>query len=114
MNGSPVIEHRRNVPDLLRPNPLDDTQGEVVVLAALESLPDSTDLTHEARAIHAEVADQVVGTEQIRVPIGLEIRVEPLRTLVDLVLVAVDDGAVRVLVELFDDTVERVGRQLVV
>ena len=65
-----------------------------MVLAALETIAKSTSLQHEPAFQYGEMAQVVLREQQVRVPVGLEVRLEAAPLLVDLVLVAVDDRRV--------------------
>ena len=86
----------------------------VVVLAALEPLPESADLPDHRRPVDAEVADQILAIEQLGVPVRLEIRVVPSARLVDPILVAVDDVGVGMPVQLVHHGRQRMPRQHIV
>ena len=66
----------------------DATQREVIVLAPLVALAEATHLADQPVSVHPQVADVVLGEEQVRVPGGFEVRVISDAGFVDLVLVA--------------------------
>lgn len=99
-------------------------EDEVVVLgtvvgAALVDLPTVGsglgDGVKEAAAGDEEVADVIHGAEQVRVEVGLEVRLEVVDVLeVDLILVGIEDLGVRVGVDRADALIEGLRLELVV
>ena len=99
-------------------------EDEVVVLGTVvgAALVDLTavgvglgDGVEEAAAGDEEVADVIHGAEQVRVEVGLEVRLEVVDVLeIDLVLVGIEDLDVRVGIDLADALIEGLRLELVV
>ena len=58
-----------------------------MVLAAFQSGAYASDVEYQAAPVHPEMANEVLRQDQVRVPVGLEVRVVTAPVMVDLVLV---------------------------
>ena len=71
---APVIEDMRDVADARRLAEFRHAQGQIPVLAALEAKAEAAGAAHQFGPVDAEMADHVLGQEQLRVPVRLEMR----------------------------------------
>ncbi|EKD22098.1 MAG: hypothetical protein ACD_87C00160G0001 [uncultured bacterium] len=88
LQGSPMVKDPGNMADSRRL--FRETQDEIVILAAFEADPETTDFPDQFRPIDAQMTGVHVGQERVRRPVRLEEGGMPLPLFIDLVLVAVD------------------------
>src|SRR5437867_3024576 len=73
VSDSPVIKHARNVADLRHFDLLDAPQGKVVILRTLKTEAESTDRAHKLPSVNAQMGNVILRSEEVRIPIRLEI-----------------------------------------
>ena len=84
-----MVEHVRNVADALRA--LHDTQGQVVILGAIEILTQASQLRQQRAPDHHQMADVVAAAQIVRAEIGLAVGIgTDAAILSDLVLIGVE------------------------
>ena len=72
---SPVVQHMRDVNDLIGPQVLSAAQHQVMVLRALEARTQAAQLAQQRGFEGGQMAHHVLGQAQVRVPVGLEVGV---------------------------------------
>ena len=93
-----MVEHARNVNNVLGTHLLDDAQGQIPVLGAFVADAESPDLFKHTAAVDAKVADHVLRQEEFVVELALEVRRLAHVVFSDLVFVGVDEAGLGMLV----------------
>ena len=114
LDHTPVIKDARDVVDLLRPQPGDATQSEIVILRALEPFAEPADLAQQRSAINAKVIEVVLRQEKLGVPVRFKERVGTDALRIEKIFVRIEDGGVPISCNLAGHLRERVFRQLIV
>lgn len=86
---APVIEHMRHMVDLFGPDQLDAAQGQIIVLRPVKLASEAADLLDERAMIDPQMGDEVVRTEQFKVPVAFEIGVIPVSVRGQLILIGI-------------------------
>ena len=95
---APVVEHLRNVDDLLAA--LAGPQHQVVILRTIEAGAEAADVLDDGSLVSRQMADVVGATDAVGRPGGLEDRVAAiLAGFVEFVLVAEDQPGVGILID---------------
>ena len=111
--AAPVIEHLRDVTDLLCV--LRTAENKVVILGSVIFRPKTADFIEQFFFHHKQMADIVDARQQVRIEIRLEMRVEQFISIhVKLVLIGIEDIAVFILIQFFRALKERVRCQTVI
>ena len=71
--NAPMIEHTGYVDDLPGINSLNATKCKVIILRTFEAFSQPTQLMHELRSIHTQMADHVVRIKKVLIPFAFEI-----------------------------------------
>ena len=111
--AAPVIEHLRDVADLLCI--LCTAENKVVILGSVIFRPETADFIEQFFFHHKQMADIVDARQKIRIKIRLEMRVKQFISIhVKLVLIGIEDIAVFILIQFFRALKERIRCQTVI
>ena len=112
--SAPMIEHLRDVLDVIRSGFFYEAKHQIIVLRALIADPETTDFIYDALSIHTEMTDVVSTHQQIGRIVRLEMRVEAVPLFVLFVFVTVDKIRVRMLIEGLHYLKQCLGSQFIV
>src|ERR1700726_2170882 len=103
-----MIEDSRDVPDLMRLQALNATQGEIIILRSFQTFTKTTNVAEQRSPVGAEMIDVVLPEKQFWVPIGFKKRVGTSAGRVDFIFVGVNQTGVGMLGQLARNHRQRV------
>ncbi len=109
-----MIQHERDVADALGSDGFGDAQHEVPILAAVETGPQPAGVPHALGSKDGQVTDVVLADEEIRVPVGFEMRIVAPAVLIQMILVRVNQLGIRMGGDLGGDHVKGVRCQRII
>src|SRR5690349_4332228 len=107
--GPAVVKDKRDMANALGARRVDDTKCQVVILAAVKSRPEFSDLVNELGAKDAKLRNTILRQKKVRIPIAFEMQVVASAARRYLVFVAIDQIDSGVLVDFARHEVECMG-----